>query len=236
MVKQVQEAICHLLGQARPCSQNHSSGWALSALTELSSAQKHQISINTSLDFVVLKCSIPNLAVSVANLSFIKKLLKWVLLALMSECSTIFQRALNIVHHSVLPTDVKQHAQHWWLHNQSYLSALDNVEDALCLQYQKLSQDGIIPYIKIDKQTGEVAQWWGTAQQAQGAESVSSSAVGMWGCKFAFFFILNAKIIWIPNNCFKTVFIIYCKLLLEPYAYCMYQHTQGRWRVTSGKS
>lgn len=52
------------------------------------------------------------------------------------------------------------------------VSALDNVEDALCLQYQKLSQDGIIPYIKIDKYTGEVAQWWGTAQQAQGLSSL----------------------------------------------------------------
>lgn len=52
------------------------------------------------------------------------------------------------------------------------VSALDNVEDALCLQYQKLSQDGIIPYIKIDKYTGEVAQWWDTAQQTQGLSSL----------------------------------------------------------------
>lgn len=36
-----------------------------------------------------------------------------------------------------------------------------------------------VPYIKINNQAGDAAQWWSSAQQAQGDKSISSSSVSI---------------------------------------------------------
>lgn len=72
MVKQVQEAYLPFVRASKAVFPEPQQWMGSQCTYRAFSAQKHQISINTSLDCVVLKCSIPNLAVSVANLSFVK--------------------------------------------------------------------------------------------------------------------------------------------------------------------